>query len=349
MRIMHTNYANLVLWSFIIKNAAIQNIDWLVDSNSDDCAQSLRTDSNTTTRIHFPYPKNIASGHSEHTRGLDGIVVIQDKHDFVSEHCPQTLQLGNISVIFPEPVFFVSTLHEGQLQFTNSRTEETVVRQPGVDLFGHRLDSNLEQIAITAKSIRATHFTIPVSQLSKLLDHETVEIIFERFKIIQTQSQSLQQVPVSISRLLEHCVNHSLRDSLKKIHLQARILDYLCSLSLHLSSNLVKNQNLDLSHARARAVHNFLLTVGSDTPTLRSLSQKFGTSPNKLNAEFMAEYGQSIFSFLTAYRLEQARLAIEKSDLPLKSIAHRVGYSHVNHFNAAFKRKYNQTPGSLRP
>jgi AraC-like DNA-binding protein len=107
-------------------------------------------------------------------------------------------------------------------------------------------------------------------------------------------------------------------------------------------------QNQNVSQTRARAVHNFLLTVGPDTPTLPSLGQKFSTAPNKLNAEFLAEYGQSIFSFLNTYRLEQARLAIEKSDLPLKTIAYRVGYSHVNHFITAFKRKYNQTPGSLR-
>jgi len=95
-------------------------------------------------------------------------------------------------------------------------------------------------------------------------------------------------------------------------------------------------------------VHNFLLSVGSETPTLQSLSKKFGASPNKLNVEFTNVFGESIFSFLTSYRLEQARLAIKNSDLPLKSIAHRVGYSHVNHFITAFKRKYNQTPGSLR-
>jgi len=52
---------------------------------------------------------------------------------------------------------------------------------------------------------------------------------------------------------------------------------------------------------------------------------------------------------LTNYRLEQARLAIEKGRQPLKVIAYKVGYSHVNHFITAFKRKYNCTPGSLRP
>lgn len=215
-------------------------------------------------------------------------------------------------------------------------------------MFSHRLDSTLEQIAMTDKSIRATHLTLPTTNLIKLLDNETVDFIFGRLNIAQTQTYCFQPIPLSISRLLETCVNHSLRGPLKTIYLQARVLDYLCGLALHLGSNVVTIQNQNLAKVRARAVHDFLLTVGSETPTLQFLSKKFGASPNKLNVEFSNLYGESIFSFLTTYRLEQARLAIEKSDVPLKSIAHRIGYSHVNHFITAFKRKYNQTPGSLR-
>ena len=328
--------------------AAIHNIDWLIDSKNDDFSPSSGFDSDSTKKIQFPYPEDIATGFSEHTRGLEGIVVIQDTHDFVSGRCPPTLSLGNFSVIFPEPVFCVSTMHQGQLQFTDLRTKDTAIREPGVDLFSHRLDSTLEQIVFTDSPIRSTHLMIPTSQLTKLLDNEIVELIFDQFQITRPQTYCLQSIPLSISQLLETCVNHSLRGSLKTIYLQARVLDYLCSLALHLGSNVVKIQNRNSSQVRAQAVHNFLLSVGSETPTLQSLSKKFGASPNKLNVEFTNVFGESIFSFLTSYRLEQARLAIKNSDLPLKSIAHRVGYSHVNHFITAFKRKYNQTPGSLR-
>jgi len=67
------------------------------------------------------------------------------------------------------------------------------------------------------------------------------------------------------------------------------------------------------------------------------------------NIEWLLEFGESIYSFLTNYRLEQARLAIEKGRQSLKVIAYKVSYSHGNHFITAFKRKYNCTPGSLRP
>jgi len=32
----------------------------------------------------------------------------------------------------------------------------------------------------------------------------------------------------------------------------------------------------------------------------------------------------------------------------MKTLAHKIGYSHVNHFITAFKKKFGVTPGSLR-
>ena len=324
------------------------NIEWLVDSNKNDLALSLSADPDHTTKIQFPYPPDLASGTSEHTQGLDGIAFIQDKHEFITDRCPPTICLGNFKVSFPEPVFIINTVHTGSLELTDLTTGKTSLRRQGEDLFSHRIDSSIEQTVRTDEAIHATYLTIPVSQMSRLLDDETMALIFEQLKIRDVQSFSSHRVPLSISQTLEHCVDHSLRNSLKVIYLQARVLDYLCSLALHLNSDLVKTQRQKLSETRARSVHNFLLAIGPETPTLNSLSKQFGTSASKLNSEFVSMYGKSIFSFLTDYRLEQSRLAIEKSDLPLKLIAHRVGYSHVNHFITAFRRKYKQTPGSLR-
>lgn len=231
---------------------------------------------------------------------------------------------------------------------TDLRSKETLLRQSGADCFTHCVDYSLEQIVKTNETLVTTGLIIPIFQLSKLVDGENIAMLFERLEIQKLQSFRIHQLPPSISKILENCIDHSLTDSLKALQLQARVLDYLCSLILHLGSEIVTIQNQNPAKARARAIHNFLINTGAETPTLTDLGEKFGGSPNKLNAEFMNEYGESIFSFLTNYRLEQAHFAIEKSGQPLKVIAHRIGYSHVNHFITAFKRKYDYTPGSLR-
>lgn len=63
---------------------------------------------------------------------------------------------------------------------------------------------------------------------------------------------------------------------------------------------------------------------------------------------FTREYGQTIFSFITDHRLNEAHVAMREGALPIKAISARLGYSHVNHFTVAFKKKFGYPPGSLR-
>jgi len=63
---------------------------------------------------------------------------------------------------------------------------------------------------------------------------------------------------------------------------------------------------------------------------------------------FFEKYNQSIFTFLSNQRLDQAYQGLLKTDIPMKILAHKIGYSHVNHFITAFKNKFGVTPGSLR-
>ena len=324
------------------------NIEWLIDSDEKNSVPTQVGAAAETKRIAFPYPSEIGSGFSEHTQTRDGIVLIQDAHHFNVKVCPPSIPLGNFSVTFPEPVFCINTIHSGQISITEKKSKQTMLRHSGVDGFTHAMDYSLDQTVITSESLHTTALLIPVSQLKKLIEVETIEIMFEMLGISKLDNYGFHPLPGSISKILEHCLDHSLRDTLKAMQLQARFLDYLCSLSIYLGSDIVTAQNQNPSKARAQAIHNYLLSVGNETPTLGFLSEKFGSSPNKLNIEFTSVYNESIFSFLTNYRLEQARLALEKSSQPLKVIAHRIGYSHVNHFITAFKRKYGCTPGSFR-
>ena len=100
--------------------------------------------------------------------------------------------------------------------------------------------------------------------------------------------------------------------------------------------------------ARIRDLHEYLMQLDGRLPTLSELAKDFGLSARQLNMEFSTEYGQSVFAFVTAHRLEQAHVALQQTALPMKTIAGRLGYSHVNHFITAFRRKFGYPPGSLR-
>lgn len=322
------------------------NVEWLLDTVED--SPSTNTTAPETNKIQIAYPPDIATGFSERTRTREGIVLIQDTHHFTQRPGQSKSPLGNFSFTFQEPVFVIHVVHEGQVIVADLESKETRLRRSGTDGFGHLLGCSVEQTATSSQSLITTTLIIPIQFLQQLLDEETVATILERLSVDQLNTFNCYPVPASISKMLEHCLDHTLRDLLKALQLQARVLDYLCSLALHLDSGIVKSQNQHPAKVRAQNVRNWLMNVGAETPTLASIGNQFGASPNKLNAEFALEYGESIFSFLRNYRLEQAHLAIEKGGQPLKVIAHRIGYSHVNHFITAFKQKFNRTPGSLR-
>jgi AraC-like DNA-binding protein len=322
------------------------NVEWLLETIEDSPSTSATAPE--TNKIQISYPPDIATGVRERTRTREGIVLIQDSHQFIQRPGLSKSPLGNYSLTFQDPVFAIHVVHEGQVIFADLASKETRLRQSGTDGFGHLLGCSLEQTAISSQSLMTTTLIIPIHYLRQLLDEETMTLMLERLGVDKLNSFSCYPVPASISKMLKNCLDHTLRDLLKALQLQARVLDYLCSLALHLDSGIVKSHNQHPAKVRAQNVRNWLMNVGAETPTLARISGQFGASPNKLNAEFTLEYGESIISFLRNYRLEQAYLAIEKGGQPLKVIAHRIGYSHVNHFITAFKQKFNRTPGSLR-
>ena len=91
-----------------------------------------------------------------------------------------------------------------------------------------------------------------------------------------------------------------------------------------------------------------MISVPGYIPDLSSLAGKFNVTSEKIKYEFSKAYGQSIFSFVSAQRLYQANLALKQTNIPMKVLADKIGYSHVNHFITAYKKKYGETPGAAR-
>lgn len=90
------------------------------------------------------------------------------------------------------------------------------------------------------------------------------------------------------------------------------------------------------------------MNTSGKLPTLKELATAYGVTAAKLNDEFEACYGMKIFPYITQYRIKQAHAAILNTSIPLKTLASRYGYSHVNHFITAFRKHYGYPPGELR-
>ncbi|AGZ41198.1 AraC family transcriptional regulator [Actinoplanes friuliensis] len=82
--------------------------------------------------------------------------------------------------------------------------------------------------------------------------------------------------------------------------------------------------------------------------TVQELSEVAGMSRTAFNRRFTASVGTSPMAYLINWRLDMGAGLLRRSDVPLAGIARKVGYSTEFAFAAAFRRRYNVSPGRFR-
>ena len=82
--------------------------------------------------------------------------------------------------------------------------------------------------------------------------------------------------------------------------------------------------------------------------TIAELADGANLSRSSFAERFTSLVGTPPMSYLTAWRLEQARSELVRTDQPIASVSARVGYSSEAAFSRAFKRHHGLTPGEAR-
>jgi len=102
------------------------------------------------------------------------------------------------------------------------------------------------------------------------------------------------------------------------------------------------------SSERTRAVQQQLINTKGKLPSMEDLATQYGCSIRTLNNDFVSEHGQTIQTYIAEYRYNRAHTAVQQTTIPLKVLSEQFGYSHVNHFIAAFRNRFGYPPGTLR-
>ncbi|MEU3018556.1 MULTISPECIES: AraC family transcriptional regulator [unclassified Nocardiopsis] len=102
---------------------------------------------------------------------------------------------------------------------------------------------------------------------------------------------------------------------------------------------------------RDPAVHAAIQAVHRDPAhpwTVAELGARAGLSRAAFSRRFTALVGQSPLAYVTWWRLTTASRMLREEDVPIGSVATRVGYSSQFAFANAFKREFGQSPGRYR-
>lgn len=95
-------------------------------------------------------------------------------------------------------------------------------------------------------------------------------------------------------------------------------------------------------------VYDYILKhLDSPLPSLKELSQIFGTNDNKLKQGLKLLFKTSIYQFYTDERLKRVHLLIQQTTIPLKRIATIMGFNTYPNFSRTFKKHFDYAPNTI--
>ncbi len=97
----------------------------------------------------------------------------------------------------------------------------------------------------------------------------------------------------------------------------------------------------------AKVVARVLDYPGQDV-SLEQLAALSGMSRSAFAARFAEAFGRTPMEFVKETRLRRAAELLRNTDLPVKVVAHRVGYASRSYFSRAFKAHYRLDPAAFR-
>jgi len=153
----------------------------------------------------------------------------------------------------------------------------------------------------------------------------------------------------SMKNIVWEILNCSFRQELKEAYLTMKVAELLIQiLSAQTSESTLHNWS-EQDRKAFEKVRDLLCQNLKANYSINDLAAIAGMNRSKLQKGFKDLFSKTIYNFMFDLKMSEAKaLLIKDSSLTLKEISARLGYSHVNHFSAAFKKKYDQSPSYFK-
>ncbi len=150
-------------------------------------------------------------------------------------------------------------------------------------------------------------------------------------------------------RLAQQILQAPFQGAIQRMYLQSKVLDLLV---LQLQPLLADQRLTTATPGRkpdtiARIYHaqEILLSRLDQPPSFLELAQQVGLSDRTLRRGFRDVFGTTVVGYLTQQRMKQAEQMLREGKYTVAEVANWVGYSHLGHFAAGFKRQFGILPG----
>jgi AraC-like DNA-binding protein len=326
---------------------------WLIAPQVEPSA-SIMPATSVLQRQDFVLPPEVGVAWLERLPLANGIVVHRVVHRFRAEVYGQLVPTGEFSAEYSETSLCMESVRGGTYCRREANYPGEFIYRPGYDHISHANGFHTYPSVDATSDSEMTALLIADRVLAQMLGAAQAEQLIDWLGVRRVPTIKVMAIPMRVSAPLCASVSPTLEGQLKILFAQSKVLEYLCALSVHMGDALVASASVSQPRLNSRkretvrALHDYLAQMEGKLPSLIELAERFGMSARWLNHEFAQEYGKTIYAFVSEVRLSEAQAALMESDLSIKALSVRLGYSHVNHFTTAFKRKFGYPPGSLR-
>jgi AraC-like DNA-binding protein len=179
------------------------------------------------------------------------------------------------------------------------------------------------------------------------IEHEIIQKISSK-----TNQESIHNLKIDarIQSVLQDIINCAFDGHLKKLYIQAKIIELL---SLQISQyeeekkiNPVglKKSDIDKMMLVKEKIDNNL----SETFTLTTLAREVGTNEQYLKKHFKILFGNTVFGYILSCKMEKAKELLIAGQYNIGDIALMAGYKHATHFTSAFKKYFGYLPQKIK-
>ena len=148
-------------------------------------------------------------------------------------------------------------------------------------------------------------------------------------------------------------VNHChFTGGLKKLFLQSKAIELLALQCEQIEQESRRTQEagkVTRSDEERIVYARDLLLANAQAPlSLGELARKAGINEFKLKNGFKKVFDNTVFGYLSDYRLEQSHQMVREGRMSFTEIAGELGYSSLQHFSNAFRKKFGISPSEIK-
>jgi AraC-like DNA-binding protein len=156
-------------------------------------------------------------------------------------------------------------------------------------------------------------------------------------------------INAQIRDLTDYALNCPFGESLRRYYFDIKMKEFLLLLLVQEQKSMTAPDKMTKSNFDAvQESRQIIDTHYHAHITLSDIARQVGLNEFKLKSGFRRLFGIGMFEYLLKTRMQKARNLLLETRLPIKEVARRTGYTSKQSFQNAFKKYFDETPGSFR-